>query len=241
MSKQYQRVMRVAALALSVFVAGRVTAGSLDPTNAPGPTMHTLEEIYEKVSWISTDVVSVVVQTQTNVYQTFESAVPKTGQTSSYVSGDDGDLARGVAWPVPRFTDNANGTVTDNLTGLIWTKNAETFATMTCSNALAACTTLNSGEGGLSDGSAEGDWRLPNVRELQSLLDYGQSSPPLPSGHPFTPDDPEFGIAGNYWSSTSTPGGNGEWILSVNFNLTYVSELSSSVGSAKVWPVRGGE
>jgi hypothetical protein len=30
----------------------------------------------------------------------------------------------GVAWPNPRFTDNSDGTVTDNLTGLIWLKNA---------------------------------------------------------------------------------------------------------------------
>jgi len=43
--------------------------------------------------------------------------VPKTGQTTSYASGDDGDLELGTAWPSPRFTDHGNGTVTDNLTG----------------------------------------------------------------------------------------------------------------------------
>ena len=52
-------------------------------------------------------------------------AVPQTGQTTSYEIGDDGDLERGVVWPDPRFTDNANGTVTDNLTGLIWSKLAK--------------------------------------------------------------------------------------------------------------------
>jgi hypothetical protein len=41
----------------------------------------------------------------------------KTGQTTSYRSGDDGDLEKGVTWPNPRFTDNSDGTVTDNLTG----------------------------------------------------------------------------------------------------------------------------
>ena len=50
--------------------------------------------------------------------------VPKTGQMQFYATGDDGDLHKGVAWPTPRFTDNQNGTVTDNLTGLIWMKNA---------------------------------------------------------------------------------------------------------------------
>jgi hypothetical protein len=33
------------------------------------------------------------------------SQVPKTGQTTSYATGDDGDLEKGVAWPNPRFTD----------------------------------------------------------------------------------------------------------------------------------------
>lgn len=50
--------------------------------------------------------------------------VPKTGLTTSYAPGDDGALQKGVAWPNPRFTDNNNGTITDNLTGLIWLKNA---------------------------------------------------------------------------------------------------------------------
>ena len=60
--------------------------------------------------------------------------VPKTGQTTcsdeSGVSrpctgtGEDGEHQKGVAWPNPRFTDNGDGTVTDNLTGLIWLKDA---------------------------------------------------------------------------------------------------------------------
>ncbi len=53
--------------------------------------------------------------------------VPKTGQTTPYGAGDDGALQKGVAWPTPRFTDSENGTVTDNLTGLIWLKNANAF------------------------------------------------------------------------------------------------------------------
>ena len=32
--------------------------------------------------------------------------------------GRDGEYRAGVAWPSPRFTDNGNGTVTDNLTGV---------------------------------------------------------------------------------------------------------------------------
>ena len=53
--------------------------------------------------------------------------VPKTGQTAPTTAGADGALRKGVAWPTPRFTDNKNGTVTDNLTGLIWIQNANIF------------------------------------------------------------------------------------------------------------------
>ena len=47
-----------------------------------------------------------------------------TGQTVIYAERDDADLMQGVAWPDPRFTDNGDGTVKDNLTGLFWLKNA---------------------------------------------------------------------------------------------------------------------
>ena len=50
-----------------------------------------------------------------------------TGQTTSYVAEDDAALKKGVSWPSARFTDNQNGKVTDNLTGLIWMKNAGCF------------------------------------------------------------------------------------------------------------------
>ena len=51
-----------------------------------------------------------------------ESQVSITGQTVSYVAGDDGELQVGVAWPDPRFTDLGDGTVADNHTGLVWAK-----------------------------------------------------------------------------------------------------------------------
>ena len=102
--------------------------------------------------------------------------VAKTGQTTLSATGDDGDLEKGVAWPSPRFTDNGNGTVTDNLTGLIWLKNANADGVKTWANALSYCNSLASGLAGLSDGSVAGDWRLPNVKELHSLIDYGRWS-----------------------------------------------------------------
>ena len=137
--------------------------------------------------------------------------VPKTGQTTSYTPGDDGDLEKGVAWPIPRFTDNGNGTVTDNLTGLIWTKNANMFGDLALQSgatypACEACATLNSGEHGLTDGSVEGDWRLPNLNELLSLMHYGFGSPHVPNTQgtgKWAPGDPFIGVREPYWSSTT--------------------------------------
>jgi hypothetical protein len=50
-----------------------------------------------------------------------------------------------------------------------------------------------------SEGRVHPYWRLPNVRELQSLIDYGNYNPALPTGHPFT----NVQSVGWYWSSTT--------------------------------------
>ena len=108
-------------------------------------------------------------------------SVPKTGQTTSYGTRDDGALQKGVAWPTPRFTDNQNGTVTDNLTRLIWMKKANAFGTKTWADALTTANGLAAPAAGLTDGSKAGDWRLPNRKELQSLVDFGFYNPALPN------------------------------------------------------------
>ncbi len=64
----------------------------------------------------------VVVIPLRNTNQGPPAPVPKTGQVTTYAVGDDGDHMAGIAAPSPRFTDNGNGTVTDNLTGLVWLK-----------------------------------------------------------------------------------------------------------------------
>ncbi|MES0335299.1 MAG: hypothetical protein SFH39_02915 [Candidatus Magnetobacterium sp. LHC-1] len=59
-------------------------------------------------------------------------SLPRTGQVMSYATGDDGALQKGVAWPDPRFTVNSDQTVTDILTGLVWTKDAGTPTMGSC-------------------------------------------------------------------------------------------------------------
>ncbi len=174
---------------------------------------------------------------------TYNAGVPKTGQTTSNTPRDDGDLQKGVAWPTLRFTNNSNGTVTDNLTGLIWLTNANCFDMQTWATAIISATALANGDCGLTDGSVAGDWRLPNVRELHSLVHYGFSNPAVPNtagtgkwdeGSPFT------GVqSSEYWTSTAyTNAPSNAW--NVNLDDGYVF-FNDETGSYHAWPVRGGQ
>ncbi len=227
-----------------------VLAGSLNPIagpTAPGSQMYTLEQIHTRLTGggnatkmatftePSSGPRAGTMHTLNEIYElAWPARVPKTAQTFSYAAGDDGDLERGVTWPTPRFTDNGDGTVTDNLTGLIWLKNANCFGQQTWANALTAANTLNSPECGLSDSSAEGDWLLPNLREQQSLLYYGWYRPALLSGHPFT------GVQCNYYWTSTTYAANSSYAWAVNLDGGYdLHDFKTYI--AHVWPVRGGE
>jgi hypothetical protein len=172
--------------------------------------------------------------------------VPETGQTHCWDitwnpttcegTFEDGDYQAGVAWPTPRFTARGNGTVRDNLTGLLWLQDS------TCGgnnnlwwDALAFANTLANGICGLTDGSVAGDWRLPNIKELQSLIDFSQHEPALPAGHPFT------SLAIRYWSSTTREAGifNYAWTLDVRDGTTVIRHKTFEPESA--WAVRGGD
>ncbi|UKL13726.1 Lcl C-terminal domain-containing protein [Dissulfurimicrobium hydrothermale] len=180
-------------------------------------------------------------------------SLPRTGQTQCYDAsgnviacagtGQDGALQMGAPLPTPRFTDNGNGTVTDNLTGLIWLKNANCFGAETWTDALTSANGLASGQCGLSDGSHAGDWRLPNDIELWSLIDFQYYNLALSNtagtgqwtaGNPFT------GVQSHlYWSGTTS---------AYNTDFAWVVGLwnggagwSSKDNNYYVWPVRGGQ
>ncbi len=166
--------------------------------------------------------------------------VAKSGQTTSYGKGDDGELQKGVAWPIPRFTDNGDGTITDNLTHLIWDKNANRFGFRKWNTALSDCNNLADGASGLTDGSVAGDWRLANVKEYQSLIHYGVGGPVVPdtlgSGQ-WSQGDPFNNVKStDYWSSSTTRGSNNAWVVA--FSLGWV-DIHSKRSNAYGWCVRG--
>jgi len=165
------------------------------------------------------------------------SVIWKTGQTTKYAAGDDGDMQKGAVWPSPRFTDNGNKTVTDNLTGMIWIKDANAPGPGACSPGTSktwkqsldyvACLNKNNYLG-------HNDWRLPNRKELFSLVDRSEYKPSMPAGHPFTNVQSTY-----YWSSSTLAVSTGSaWFVSMGFG--YVSHGYRS-NFFYVWPVRAGQ
>lgn len=159
--------------------------------------------------------------------------LPATGQTISQAAGDDGAIQAGKPWPVPRFTANRNTSVSDNLTGLVWSGEAPPMAAsftgpISWQQALDGIKRLNA-EAYLGFS----DWRLPNLNELASLLHLGE---PLPSAW-LGRNGFSNTVAASYWSSSSAARDTTRaWTVQMNGGS--VGTLPKS-GSALIWPVRG--
>ena len=192
--------------------------------------------------------------------------VPRTGQITQYAPGDDGELQKGVPWPNPRFTDNGNETVTDNLTGLMWLKDANCIATnypefdqdsengdigdgkVHWQHALDFVAGINDGTyincGGVPPYN---DWRLPNRFEYESLCDLHYHFPSVPDtsgsgqwseGDPFN-SLPEPHAPFNIYCTSST--------FALDFSKAWFVVFSNCNAGpytkfieGHVWPVRGG-
>jgi YVTN family beta-propeller protein len=168
--------------------------------------------------------------------------LPRTGQTASYAAGDDGALKKGVPWPNPRFTDHHNGTIADNLTGLIWLKNGSCFGSggsgySNWTKALEAVNSLRTDQCGLADGSGVGDWRLPNVNEIQSLAHTEKwEIGSWLNTQGFTGME-----RGWYWTSTTFPGEpNKAWDMNMIDGHIQDGPITKSYTMDYVWAVRGG-
>ncbi len=109
------------------------------------------------------------------------------------VSSPVADPAGGGPCGADRFTVN-EGAVFDACTGLTWSRDADPAGRpLAWEEALSAIRAYNG-----AAGAGRGDWRLPNIRELESLVDLGFHSPALTAGHPFV------NVRDAYWSSTTS-------------------------------------
>lgn len=180
------------------------------------------------------------------------SCLPATGQKACYgfnekqdrwvevpcggaiCAGQDGSTTTGCP-SESRFVDNRDGTVTDTCTGLQWQQNTADVNVdgqsteqdlVTWCKALAYCKNLSF--------AGHDDWRLPNVRELQSLVDYGRFAPLI---------DPVLGaLSSFYWSSTNIVGSPG-FVWGVGFDIGGVVNAGGGVSgnSYHVRAVRRGQ
>ncbi len=132
----------------------------------------------------------------------------------------------GVDWSTnTRFTvDSTGSNVYDNLTGLMWIKNANIIGPTNWAYAITYCTSLV--YGGYSD------WRLPNVKELTSLVDLSNSNPSLPLGHPFSAVQLD-----DYWSSSTSVAAGGGMAWHVTFDNGSRFDFLKTQRYC-VWPVR---
>lgn len=121
------------------------------------------------------------------------------------------------------FTDNGDGTITDSKTALIW-QQSDDGGSYNWEDALLYCENL--------DVAAYFDWRLPNYRELQSLVDYGRDNPALDTTY-FSGGRSDY-----YWSG-STHAMNGQHAWSVFFG-TGIVYTNSKTNVCSVRCVRGG-
>lgn len=74
---------------------------------------------------------------------------------------------------IQRYCDGGNGTVTDTVTGLIWTKEVNCIRHGTWADVNTAVKQLGAGACGLKDGSTPGDWRLPTKAEWEATVEWG--------------------------------------------------------------------
>ena len=136
---------------------------------------------------------------------------------------EDGDVQAGVS---RSYTDNGDGTITDNRTGLMWEKLSndgsihDRDALMAWGNAFTKIQSLNT-----ANFAGHDDWRLPNVIELTTLVNYGTQIPAISAA--FASDCPQdctvltCSCIGSqdpigYWTSTTYENGSngsGAWAI----------------------------
>jgi hypothetical protein len=229
-----------------------------EPTTGPGMTMHTLDQIMAKAPMVDNTTGAAIGHvmagkifwglTTSGAWGLTSGSGFTATSSQAFVPRTTSGAINGVVWPNPRFTVTTPGavTVTDNLTGLMWARNANAtgITRLTWDAAITySAITINvaPGLGGYMD------WRLPNIRELSSLIDYAYYSPALSndvgtgqwdtntSGSSFTNVPP----TDTYWSSTTYAGDTSHaWRVYLS-----TGKVTHDIWSDThyVWPVRGGQ
>lgn len=202
------------------------------------PTLGDVDAIETLVDACRNDVASALSGSPSPPRQNF----PATGQTTVYQTGDDGDLQAGATLS---YTDNGDGTVTDDNTRLTWEKKSDDGSIHDKDNTYSWDNAYAVHVAGLNAAKFAGhdDWRLPNVKELQSIVNYGTFRPAVSSA--FNTNCVANGtvLTGScsafvYWSSTTLATfQTNAWFV---FFTTGGVEIGDTVTRLPVRAVRGG-
>ena len=142
-------------------------------------------------------------------------------------------------WPDSRYIVHGDGTVTDTATSLMWRQCAGDgvydAAIKTCSGGLSsvrwhgAIDITNS----YSDGTYS-DWRLPNIKELESIIAYNRSAPTVNTNIFINIDD-----STSYWSSTPRSSNSTDiYSMIADFNTGKVTRTLRDSGTLSYIMVR---
>jgi len=218
------KIMKTLLMFLTIGIIGLSMEASAASTHVLGAQQQTLNPVTDTVqagyyaattlSAVDTDLAGNHIKAGVTIFGRLGTYagnnLPDTGQTLCYdgagtiitcpAHGGPSEQDGSYSAYMPSYTDNGDFTVTDNRTGLMWKKCSKGQTNdSTCTGAastniwsavLTQCTSLTN-PGGYTD------WRLPNVRELMSIVDYSVGSPSIYAAHfPNT-------VASYYWTSTS--------------------------------------
>jgi hypothetical protein len=172
--------------------------------------------------------------------------VPDTGPTRCYQAdspyaeiscvgtGQDGEFSINPM----SYTDNGNGTVTDNNTGLMWQQQDDgntynwyqasgTYNATFNQSSQNVCSSVNLG--------SHTDWRLPTKKELMSIVDYSVPYPGPTIESAFFPN-----TASSYWSSTTSSSfPEFAWLVQFCYGYAYHYVIKNDCNHVRC--VRGGQ
>ena len=210
MKKIFIQILRTIIFAVIAILAGLsiAWAGSLSPTGSPAATMYTLSDIYYKLT-ANTSAGTHTVSTSTSPAASFKTLA------EIYAAIPNGGGDPNTVGP---FTNNSDGTYTDQHTLLMW--QGSQSSAVEYSSAVSYCDALSL--------AGHSDWRLPTVKEWESVLDYSQ----------FDSATTLSGVVGDVWTITSLAHDTTyAWIVRV-YNGIIDSDLKSGSGTYQAQCVR---
>jgi uncharacterized protein DUF1566 len=255
MNNQLNRILKyfipVVVILPLLLCIGVAIGGELDPSTPPGRSpFHSLEEIFAFLNDVDTQTrlsqskhnelpsegPSPTMHTTSDIYKILQ-RLPATGAETSYAPGDDGFIQAGAK---KRYTFSSSINVADNNTNLEWIGHGNLIGSkygdfdhddhqgdglVTWYHALVFVQKMNES---VYNNYGHSDWRLPNVIEMATIVDYGKSKPAV--------NDIFYKVETMYWTSTVFDG-NSKLAFLVDMNTGDIMRKETTYG-AKVIAVR---